>query len=405
VPTLVLRRARAANTVIFAATGAVYGAWSTRIPAIGERLELSNGELAVAVLGLEAGAVTGLPAGGALVARAGSPRALQVGFALLPAALLAVALAPTLVALTIALAVMAAATSVIDVAMNAQGVELERRYGRPLLSSMHAGHPFGLVLGGAAGTAAAAAGVSVPVHFAAAAVAGWVAGLGATRWLVREEAPPSGRTLARPSRRLALLGLVAFCAFLLDGAAYNWSATYAERERGAAPGLAAAAFTAFALALALGRLAGDRLVERLGRVRLVQAGGAVAGLGAVLVVVAPGLGLSIAGWATFGLGLATVAPTVLGAAPAVAVAPARASPRPRAQRSAPAPVAIAAVTTIGYLGSFSGPAAVGALAEAASLSTALWLLAAVCALMIALAPAGLRRPEGRSTAPEPTVTK
>jgi MFS family permease len=375
------RHARTANTAIFFMTGAVYAAWATRIPAIKERLGLSASELGLAILGLEGGAVLGLSAGALLVARAGSPASLRLGFILYPTALVGVALAPGLTALAAALGAMAAASSVVDVAMNAQGVELERRHGRPLLSSMHAGHPFGLVAGGVAGAAAATAGVSVLAHFGVAAALGVAVGVGATRWLVREQPQPRGRAFASRPRPLMLLGLVAFCAFLLDGAATNWSAVHLRDERGAGPGLAAAAFTAFALALALGRLAGDRMVARLGRARVVQAGGAVAALGSALAISAPANGLALAGWALFGLGLAPIAPTVLGAAPAAG--------------DAPAAVAIATVSTIGYLGSFTGPALIGGLAELGGLSAALCLLVAVSAGMVGL---------GRKTR-EPTVTK
>src|SRR5215212_7221793 len=103
------RRARVATTVIFFMVGWVYAAWATRIPAIKDHLGLSDGQLGLAILGLELGAIVGLPTGGALVARAGSPQALRVGFAIFPAALVAVALAPGLAALAASLAVMAAA--------------------------------------------------------------------------------------------------------------------------------------------------------------------------------------------------------------------------------------------------------------------------------------------------------
>src|SRR5918999_716955 len=182
------RRARAANTVVFFLTGAVFAAWATRIPAVQESLDLSAGALGLAILGLELGAVVGLPAGGALVARVGGRAGLRIGFALYPTALFGVALAPTLAALTLTLAGMAAATSLVDVAMNTQGIELERRYARPILSSMHAGHSFGLVVGGLGGTAAAAAGVPPAAHFGATAAVGLLAGIGVTRWLVREPA-------------------------------------------------------------------------------------------------------------------------------------------------------------------------------------------------------------------------
>ncbi|MBE2316078.1 MFS transporter [Solirubrobacter sp. CPCC 204708] len=363
-----MRGARIATTLIFFAVGWVYAAWATRIPAIKDELSLSSGEFGLAVLGLEGGAVIGLPLGGWLTARIGSPSALRSGFAVFPPALFATAVAPGLGALALALGVMACATSIVDVAMNAQGVELERRLARPVLSRLHAGHPLGLALGGLVGTAAAAAGIGVEWHFAAIAAAGMAAALLATRFLVREKRL-EGRAFARPSGRLLALGALAFCAFLLDGAAFNWSAVHMREVREASAGLAAAAFTVFAFALALGRLPGDALVERLGRARVVQLGGAVAAVGALVAIVAPSAVLSLTGWALLGLGLAPLAPTILGAAPASA--------------GVPPGVAIAAVTTVGYLGSFTGPPLIGALAEASSLSLALGLLVLVGAALVA----------------------
>jgi MFS family permease len=363
--------ARISTTAVFFLTGAVVAAWSTRIPAIQERLHLTPAALSVAILGLECGAVIGLPLGGALTTRVGSRWSLRAGLAIYPTALLGLAAAPSLAVLAVALAVMAAANSVVDVAMNAQGVELERRYGRPILSSMHAGHSAGLFAGGLAGTAAAAAAVTPLTHFAVTAVLGVIAGLTATRWLVDEPVNRDRPVLARPNRPLMLLGVVAFCGFLLDGAAYNWSAVHLRTAYQASPALAAAAFTAFTLALALGRLASDRVTARLGRARVVQLAGLISAAGIALAITAPTAAVSLAGWALFGLGLAAVAPTVLGATRSVA--------------NTPAPVAIAAVTTVGYLGSFAGPPLIGVLAQLTTVSAALWLLVAVSVLTTLLA--------------------
>jgi MFS family permease len=86
-----------------------------------------------------------------------------------------------------------------------------------------------------------------------------------------------------------------------------------------------------------------------------------------VVVFGSSASLGVVGWALFGLGLATVAPTVLGAAPRT--------------DDAPPAAAIAMVMTVGYLGSFTGPPVIGALAQATSLSTALLLLVAIAAAL------------------------
>jgi MFS family permease len=382
------RAARAGTTAVFFLVGAVFAAWSTRLPAIKEAAGLSAGGLAVAILGLEAGAVVGLPAGGALVARLGSRGALRLGLVGYPLGLAAVGIASGVATLAAALAAMAACNSVADVAMNAQGVELERRTGRPLLSSMHAGHSFGLVAGSLGGTLAAASGVPVQAHFALTATAAIAAGALATRPLVPERRTARERRFAWPRGRLAVLGLVAFCGFLLDGSADSWIAVQLRTQRGAGPGLAAAAFMVYALPLAGVRLVGDRLVQRFGRTAVVRASALVAAAGAALAVAGPGVATSLAGWALFGAGTALIAPAVLGAAPAAA------------PPGVPPGVAIAAVTTVGYLGSFTGPPAIGALAGRLGLDAALGA-GTVLACGAALVAAGALRGRCRASGPSP----
>jgi MFS family permease len=378
------RRARTATALVFFLTGLVGGTWAARIPAVQDRLDLSPGELGVALLGLEGGAVLGLPLGGALVARLGSRWSLRLGFAVWPAGLVAVAIVPSLASLAAALAVMAAANSVVDVAMNAQGVELERRYERPVLSGLHAGHSFGFMAGGLVAIAAAAASPSTVVHFLAVGAVAAAAGLVATRLLVRERAS-DGPAIARPSGTLLLLGLVAFCVFFSDGAANNWSAVHLRSERGADPALAAAAVSVFSLTLGLGRLVGDRLVARLGRAGAVRLGGLVSAAGAAIAIAAPSPAVALVGWAILGAGLAPIAPAVLGAAPDAS--------------ELPTPVAIAAVTTVGYLGSFTGPPVIGALAELTTLSAALGLLVVAAAVAVGVAGRALPRPRAAASAP------
>src|SRR3954449_9686148 len=105
-------RERSAATMFFLA-GWLAAAWATRVPAIKDQLGLTEGTLALAIVGLEAGAVAGLPAAGALVARVGSRAALRIGFAVFPPAVLAVSLAGSLGALAAALAAMAVGNCIV----------------------------------------------------------------------------------------------------------------------------------------------------------------------------------------------------------------------------------------------------------------------------------------------------
>jgi hypothetical protein len=65
-------------------------------------------------------------------------------------------------------------------------------------------------------------------------------------------------------------------------------------------------------------------------------------------------------------------------------------------------VAIAAVTTVGYLGSFTGPPAIGALAGAVGLDAAIGLLAGAAAVASLVAAGALRGTSGaRGPSPPP----
>ena len=350
---------RAACALVFFLAGGLLASFAARVPAVQERAGLSAGELGLAFLALEAGAVVGLSLGGAVCARVGSRRALRVGMAIYPSGL---AWVGSTVGLEAALFATAIGTSVVDVAMNAQGLELEQRLGRRFLSRLHAAHSAGVLAGGLGGTLAAALGVSVTVHLAAVAITGLAAGELATL-VLSDAARSSGPALAWPRGRLLRLGALAFCAFLVDGAASNWSAAQV-RAGGGDDATSAAAFAALASGLVFGRIVGDGVVNRFGATRTMRGAGVTAALGVLVALLAPAAWPALVGWLVVGIGIAPVAPTVMRVAGTTT--------------TVPAPVAIAAVTSIGYLGSLTGPPLIGGLASITGLAAALGLVVVAC---------------------------
>jgi hypothetical protein len=366
-----------AHVTVFLATGVLAATWAARLPDTAQRLGLSIGDLALVVLGTEGGALAGLPAGAVLVGRHGVAGCLRSGFVLYAATLPLLALAPTTALLVVVAAAWAAANSVVDVAANTAGVLLEARTGRPVLATLHGAQSIGVLGGGAVATAAATAGIALAVHFSVVGAAGALAVLlavGAAPTGPRGAAP---RPLARPDRRLVPIGAVAFCGFLVEGAATSWVGVHLSAEHGASPALAGAGYTALVTGLAAVRLLGDRIVTHLGRVGVVRASGAVTAAGAALVAIAPSVPVALAGWVVLGAGVALTAPTVIVAAPSSAADPAR---------------AIAAVTVAGYAGSSTGPPLIGAVAAGGSLSWALGACALAGLAAAALARTALRPP-------------
>ena len=377
-----LRSARAATARAFFLTGAVFATWAARLPALTGRLALSPGEASAALVGVGAGALAGLASAGRVVSARGSAKSLRLGFAAYPTALVATALSPSLAWLVAAMLVMGTANSLIDVALNVQGVELERRCACPLLSRP-AQRPQASAWSPAAwGTLCAARAVPLTAHFAAVAGIALVASQLRIGALVSEglehavddasPRPPrdADDNARRTRRRLLAVGLLASGAFFVEGAAGDWSAIEMRAVHGADPGLAGAAFTTFSLALALGRLRADRLVARYGRARFTRAAASVAALGAAIVALSGSAGIAFVGWAVVGAGVAGIAPTLLGAAPGAGAVPSSA--------------AIATVSAIGYAGSFTGPPVIGALATLTGLPMALASLVPAAGAIAAL---------------------
>jgi fucose permease len=367
------RRSRGAGVgaaAYFLLTGIVFATWASRVPAIKGGLDLGDGQFAIALLGLEAGAILGLQLGGVIVPRVGSRRALTTSLVVFICALLGPAFAPSLVLLAASLFAFSAFNSVVDVAMNTQGLALQRLLGRPVLSRLHAMHSLGGVLGAGAGAVAARLGVEPPQHFFACAVAAVVAGVAAWPLLLpsrfdaaeeQSEVGPGGlrRWFGDWSSSIALLGALAFCFTMAEGAGLNWSTVYITESLGGTEALGAVALGVFLGAITLGRLAGDRLVSRFGAVRVFRTGAIVAGAGfggALLVDTRAG---GLVGLGLLGVGIANALPLAIGAGG-------------NAPGETPA-TAAARVSTLGYLGSFVGPALVGGLASLSRLPLALGL--------------------------------
>jgi MFS family permease len=375
---------RVAVSAAFLIHSTVSGTWAPRLPAIKESLGLSDGELGTALVGLAIGLLVGTRLAGAPVDRFGSRPVMRAGFPLLAATLVLPGLANSLVTLFLSLFVLGLASGALDVAMNAQGIEVERHLRRPILSGLHGLWSVGLGIGAGLAALAAAIGAEPLEHFAVVAGVLALASLVFLRGLLAAHRPAPGepakkQVTVRWTPALILLGVIAFCSFVGEGSASDWSAVYLTQELDASEVLGAVAFGAFAVTMAIARFAADPLRARLGNVALVRGGSliAAAGLGLALAVHEPTA--AIAGFALLGLGLAPVVPIAFSAAGDL---------DPRATGRL-----VGRVATLGYVGSVAGPIMIGWLAEATSLRNSLGLVV-VLAVLIAVSARGcqVRRP-------------
>ncbi len=384
-----LGRSRGAISLAFAVHGAVVGTFATRVPWIAEHVGASAGELGLALIAPALGAVSTMPLAARLTHRFRSRAVVRVLMVVFCLSVVPVALAPNLVTLFAALYVFGAAAGMADVAMNAEGVVVERRYGRSIMSSLHGLWSVGVLVASGAGVLAAHADLDARAHFAIAALVliavGWFGG----RDLIDERLPgEEAPAFSRPSRPVLLVGLVGFCAIFAEGAGNDWAAVYLKTVVGTSAGTAAAAVTAFAFAMAAARLVGDHVVRRFGPVATVRAGGVIATVGAACVALSRHPVPAIAGFLLIGLGVAVVVPLVFAAAGNVSTNPSQ---------------AIAGVATISYGAGMAAPGIVGGIAQVTSLPVSFGVVTVLCVLMTL--GAGLLRPRQPTPPPAPSAQR
>lgn len=380
-------QARWAVMLAFLVNGAIFANWAPRIPSIQGSLGIDPALLGLALTGLGIGGLLLTPLAAASIGRFGSRRVLIVSVVALCGALVLPAVAPTWWALLAALILLGGSDAVMDVAMNTQGVLLEKRSQRSLLNGFHAAWSVGTVVGGLVGTAAASMEIPVTAHFAAVALILGASAVIASRWFPRpapgeesnqdeQGASSPTRTFAKPSAALVILGLIVLFAALIEDVPQSWSAVYMSSELDAEPGTAGLAFVAFSSAMLLGRLTSDRLVDRWGPVKVLLFGGLLVALAfsATFVINSP-VGAIIA-FAVAGLGASPIFPvsfSIAGQLPNVASG-----------------TAIGTISMVSRAGFLIAPLAVGATASAFSFGSAFTLIA-IAGLAVAVLTVTLRR--------------
>lgn len=338
------RQARTAVAVLFFTNGALFANLLPRFPQIKADLGIGNAAYGLAVAAFPTGAIAAGLAAGVLIRRFGSGRVAVAGTMLTGIGVLAAGLSGSVVLFATALFLAGAMDAITDVAQNAHGLRVQRRYGRSIINSFHAIWSIGAVVGGSMAAGAIALGLSLGQHLLISAVVFGIAARVALRFCLtgpdtepvaeetevaeaveaavaaekREEADAGGRERgererARPRTRyvLAALVLIAAGGALVEDAGSSWAALYLSDSLHASGTLAASGYIALVGAQFVGRLIGDRLVDRFGQRTVARFGGLIAAVGMGLALAVPTATGTILGFATAGFGVATLVPAAM----------------------------------------------------------------------------------------------
>ncbi|MEU9735238.1 MFS transporter [Streptomyces sp. NPDC048002] len=368
------RHERTVLTGYFLGLGAVMALWGARMPSVQHAAHLSTARLSLVLLAAALGMVAGLTTGGRLARPEMLPALTIVGGAGLAGCLAVLGQCTSLASLLVAALAFGTAHGILDVALNTAAVRCQNAIGRPIMASLHAAYSGGALAG--AGLAAVTARMphtalflltGLPLVVLVVATASRTLALAGPGQPAARTGPRTGEGgRALSAAKLWLLGGLAAAILLGEGAAADWAAVHLHSLH-ATTAVSATAFALYSGAMMTGRLTGDKLTATFGAPTVVRTGALLAAVGLATGVSVDSMPLALAGWAVFGLGLSTTIPSLITAA------------------GAGGPRAVATVSVTGYLGLLAGPALIGALASATSVSTALLLPALLAAAVAALA--------------------
>jgi predicted MFS family arabinose efflux permease len=372
--TALLSAQRVSTRLNFFALGFGTAAWAPLVPFAQQRLHLNHADFGLLLLCAGIGSMVAMPATGALVQRVGCRVLIGFALMLLLAVLPGLAIWGTSLMMAISLFLFGVAAGSFGVALNLQAVIVEKNSLRALMSSFHGMCSLGGLAGVMTMTCLLAAGVSPLVSAVAISILLLAISVMAVpaclAEIEKEEAPVAQKKTGwkLPNRVILMIGVMCFIAFLSEGAAMDWSGIYLTSKYQVSTAYAGLAYTFFAIAMTLGRFSGRYLLKSLGEKNIVSYSAACAALGLVVVVTAPHWFVVLLGYALVGFGCSNIVPVMFS--------------RVGRQSLMPRAAALSCVSTIAYTGSLTGPALIGILGHATSL-TIMFAIVAAMLLMIA----------------------
>ncbi|OLF52890.1 MFS transporter [Pseudomonas chlororaphis] len=360
-----------ATRIAFFIAGFGIAAWAPLVPYAKARAGLDEGTLGLLLLCLGVGSILAMPIAGVFAGRFGCRRVMAAGSLMICLALPLLATVSTLPLLVVGLFLFGAGLGTVDSTVNLQAVIVERASGRPMMSGFHGMFSLGGIVGAAGVSALLGLGLS-PLGATLMVVALLVVALlKAAPHMLPYGSRSSGPAFAVPHGVVLFIGCLCFVVFLAEGAVLDWSAVFLSAERKVDAAYAGLGYAAFALTMTVGRLTGDAIVHKLGAKRVIVIGGSLAAAGMLLATLAPAWEAALVGYALVGAGCSNIVPVLYTAV--------------GKQTLMPEAIAVPAITTLGYAGILAGPAVIGFIAHASSLSLAFGLIAA---MLIGVAASG-----------------
>ena len=366
-------RIRLAVSLFFFSQGLAFSSWASRIPTIKSELGISEGQLGTLLLLMPIGQLCTMALSGKLVAKYGSKNVLQIVVLIYPLILCSIGLAQNFYQLGAVLFFFGVVGNMCNISVNTQGVEVEKIYGKSIMSSFHGAWSIAGYTGALIGLLMMNLHVSTFYHFVI------IYGLIVLNWLINKKylvdsvpSPPKEKKslFSKPDTVLIQLGIIGFLSMATEGAMFDWSGVYFQDIVKAPQNLIVVGYASFMIMMATGRFVGDYFISKYGKQRVMQISGVLMSSGLMLSVFFPQFIICTIAFMMVGLGVACNVPTVYSVAG-------------KTKNINPG-VALATVSSISFLGFLMGPPLIGYIAEAFDLRYSYALFACFGLIMIVM---------------------
>lgn len=370
---------RVAVSAFYFMQGLVFASWASRIPDIKNALSLSDAALGGVLFSIPVGQLAAMGISGYLVSKYGSKRVLSIAAVLYPAVLVLLGATGNVWQLSGALFLFGVAANMCNIAINTQGVGVERLYNRSVMASFHGLWSLAGFVGGVVSTFMVSGDISPFYHFCVIAVLAFIVLIALYSSLLPRDESKSYREestqkkiFTKPDRLIVLLGLIAFGCMVCEGTMFDWSGVYFETVINPPKELVRLGYIAFMFSMATGRFAADRFVTRFGVELIIRISGVVIAMGLLIAIIFPHIIWATIGFLLVGFGVSSIVPMCYSMAG-------------RSTAMKPG-IALATVSTIGFFGFLLGPPVIGFISQALNIRWAFVVVACFGLLATLLAP-------------------
>ena len=250
----------------------------------------------------------GLPISGWLVSRFDSRHPLLVGFLLFTLSLVGIGWTQEMEVLIVFVALFAFGLRMINISMNTQAIQVQRKFDKPINGSFHGLWSLGGLMGILFATLMIRFNLGIGKHLAFVGLLAVIITLISYLFMLKNDREITVNKLrfGKPDSFIFYVGLMVFCAAVCEGGIYDWSSVYFKEVVNAE--LFTLSYLVFMCSMTVARFFTDRLIALLGMEKLFVVSASVIILGVSVLIVFPYFYPALLGFFITGFGVASIFP-------------------------------------------------------------------------------------------------